>query len=252
MNEQESKKAEKLSPCGEPRGSGAFRAALRCSLPVLFAYVPIGFAFGFLLAKAGLPWIWAPVMSLSIFAGAAQFAAIGMITAEKAPLEMGLAVLLINARHIVYGFSLLERFSQFRKFRPYLIFGLTDETYGLLTSNNPPEGADPGRFDFFVTLLNQSYWVTGSTIGAIGGTVIAPPIPGLEFAMTALFAVLLIEQIHALKRPAPFLIALGVCTALYFLQLGNQSLLLGIIGSAAGCCFLKLHTAGKKREADNA
>ncbi|MDA3850309.1 MAG: AzlC family ABC transporter permease [Spirochaetaceae bacterium] len=217
----------------------AFKAALKTSLPVFFGYISIGFAFGFLLVKSGFHWLWAPLMCLVIFAGAAQFMAIGMLLQHKSPWEMGLAILLLNARHMVYGFSLLDRYSRFRRFKAYLIFGLTDETYGLLTTIDPPEGADPERFDFYVTALNHSYWTLGSTLGALTGSLISWNAPGIEFSMTALFTVLLVEQIRALKRPGPFLLALGVCMVLYFLGLQQHALLLGIIISAMGCFFLK-------------
>lgn len=216
-----------------------FLAALGTSSPVFFGYSSIGFAFGFLLVKAGFGWFWAPIMSLTVFAGAAQFLAVGLMSQNRSPMEMGLAVLLINARHMVYGFSLLDRFSGFRRFKAYLIFGLTDETYGLLTAHRAPEGADPELFDFFVTALNQSYWVLGSTVGALAGAAIAWDAPGIEFSMTALFTVLLIEQIRSLKRPGPFVLAAVICTLLYLVGLRDQALLLGIVLSSIGCFFLR-------------
>jgi 4-azaleucine resistance transporter AzlC len=221
-----------------------FRAAFATSLPVLFGYLSIGFAYGFLMVKAGFAWFWAPVSGILIFAGAAQFLSIGMLASGRSIGEMFLAVLLINARHMVYGFSLLERFRAFSRFRAYLIFGLTDETYGLLTTVEPPTGADAEVFDALVTGLNQSYWVSGSTMGALFGSVLAWDAPGIEFSMTALFTVLLVEQIRSLRRPGPFLIALGVCVALYLVGLKEQSLLLGIVLSAIGVFFLPRKGAG--------
>jgi len=219
--------------------SHTFLHAFKTSIPVLFGYLSIGFAFGFLLVKAGFHWLWAPVMCLLIFAGAAQFMAVGMLVQQKSLLEMGLAVLMINARHMVYGFSLLDRFSSFRRFKAYLIFGLTDETYGLLTTIDPPEGCDPERFDFYVTLLNHSYWTIGSTLGAVLGSIILWEAPGIEFSMTALFTVLLVEQARSLRRPGPFVLALGISILLYLLGLKEQALLLGIMASALGCFLLK-------------
>lgn len=230
-----------MSPTGSVEKSCAYTVfqAFKTSIPVLFGYLSIGFAFGFLWVKAGFHWYWVPIMCLLVFAGAAQFLAVGMMIQGKSPLEMGLAVLLINARHMIYGFSLLERFESFKKVKAYLIFGLTDETYGLLTTIDPPEGCDPPMFDFWVTALNQSYWTIGSTLGALLGSLILWEAKGIEFSMTALFTVLLVEQIRSLKRPGPFVMALIICVLLYLLGLQDQALLLGILFSAAGCFFLK-------------
>lgn len=213
-------------------------AALKASAPVFFGYISIGFAYGFLLVKAGLAWYWAPVSSLLIFAGAAQFMAVGMIAGGQGLLEMGVAVLLVNSRHMVYGFSLLERFASFRRYKPYLIFGLTDETYALLTTVEPPDGTDPEAFDFWITLLNQSYWVAGGILGALLGSLLEWNAPGVDFALTALFVVLLIEQIKSLKRPGPFLLGLAAIAVVYLAGWESQALVAGIVLSSAGCFFL--------------
>lgn len=213
--------------------------AFRASVPVLFGYIPIGIAFGFLLVKAGLEWYWAPIMCLTIYAGAAQYLAIPLITNGTALGEIALAIFLVNARHMVYGFSLLERFSHFRWAKPYLIFGLTDETYGLLTTVEPPVGGDHEQFDFWITLLDQFYWTLGSTLGAILGSVILWEAPGLEFALTALFIVLLVEQIRSLRRPAPFVLAALGVFILHLAGWGQSALTGGIVFGAGACFFLK-------------
>lgn len=213
------------------RISSALFPALQASLPVFFGYISIGIAFGFLLVKSGLSWFWAPLMSLTVYAGAAQFLAVGLLAGGKSPLEMGLAVLLVNARHMVYGFSLLERFKPYRNAKAYLIFGLTDETYGLLTTVKPPASADPKLFDLFLTALNQSYWVAGSVIGSLLGMVVPGEARGIEFSMTALFTVLLVEQIRSLKSFLPFVVPAVLCLVLFTFGFGSQALLLGVVGS---------------------
>ncbi len=217
----------------------AFTAALKASSPVFFGYISIGFAYGFLLVKSGFEWYWAPIMSLTIFAGAAQFMAINLINQNKSFIEMGLAVFLLNARHMVYGFSVLERFAPFKKFKKYLIFGLTDETYALLTTIDPPEDSDPEFFDFCVTALDQSYWTIGGILGALLGTVISWNAPGLDFALTALFVVLLIEQIKTLKRPGPFILGFIAPVLFYVAGFTEQALFLGIVISSIGCFLMK-------------
>lgn len=198
--------------------------------------------------KSGFQWYWAPIMSLTIFAGAAQFMAISLINQNKSFIEMGLAIFLLNARHMVYGFSVLERYSTFKKFKKYLIFGLTDETYALLTTIAPPEDADPEFFDFCVTALNQSYWTAGGILGALLGTLIAWNAPGLDFALTALFVVLMIEQIKTLKRPGPFILGLAAPVLLYILGFNDQALFIGIVISSTGCFFMKKPKTSVQRE----
>lgn len=216
-----------------------FKAALKTSSPVFFGYISIGLAFGFLLVKSGFQWYWAPIMSIFIFAGAAQYMAIGLLSEGKGLIEIGLAIFLINARHMVYGFSLLERFAPFKRFKNYLIFGLTDETYALLTTVRPPKGTDPELFDFLIAVLDQSYWVIGSTLGAVFGSLISWNADGIEFALVALFMVLLIEQIKSLKRPGPFILGLAAPLVFYLTGFEEQALFLGIVISATGCFFLK-------------
>lgn len=217
----------------------ALAAALNASSPVFFGYISIGFAYGFLLVKSGFEWYWAPIMSLTIFAGAAQYMAISLINQNKGFIEMGLAIFLLNARHMVYGFSVLERYAPFKRFKKYLIFGLTDETYALITTIEPPEDADPEFFDFCVTAFNHSYWIAGGVLGALFGTFISWNAPGLDFALTALFVVLLIEQIKTLKRPGPFILGFTAPVVLYVFNFHDQALFLGIVISAIGCFFLK-------------
>lgn len=213
-------------------------ASLKASTPVFFGYISIGFAFGFLLVKAGFPWYLAPIMCVVIFAGAAQFMAIGMLLDNKGPLEIGLAIFFVNARHMVYGLSLLERFKSFKKFKNYLIYGLTDETYALLTTIEAPNGCHPEIFDFWMTAFNQSYWTIGSTLGALLGCVITFNAPGLDFALTALFIVLTIEQIKALKTVGPFLLPIIIIFILKLLGYNQDLLILSIMLSSIGCFFI--------------
>jgi len=212
--------------------------AFKATIPVLFGYVPIGMAYGFLLVKTGLEWYWAPLMCIFIFAGAAQFLALSLFAQQKSVAEMAVAVFLINSRHMVYGISLLERFSVFKWAKPYLIYGLTDETYALLTSVNPPKGCNHERFDFWITLFNQSYWTLGSTIGALLGSVIMWDAPGLDFALTALFVVLLVEQIKAIQRPGPFLAAAAGVLLFNLTGFHEQALTGGIVLGSASCFFM--------------
>lgn len=214
-------------------------ASLKASSPVFFGYISIGFAFGFLLVKGGLPWILAPVLCITVFAGAAQFMAIGLLASNKSVLEIGLAILLINARHMVFGLSLLERFKTFKKFKHYIIFGLTDETYALLTTLEAPKGCYPETFDFWITAFNHSYWTIGSTLGALLGTVVTFDAPGLDFALTALFIVLTIEQAKSIKRIEPFILPGVILVLLQLMGIKEDTLIITILTSSLGCFLIR-------------
>jgi 4-azaleucine resistance transporter AzlC len=134
----------------------------------------------------------------------------------------------MNARHAVYGLSLLGPFSGSGRWKPYLVFGLTDETYGLLTTVKPPADVPPAYFYGLVTALNQSYWVSGCLVGALAGSALPFDTAGLDFALTALFVVLLVEQLRVVKRPEPYLAACLAGTGAFFLAAPRDFLLVAI------------------------
>ena len=206
-------------------------SAFRYSIPVLLGYSTIGIAFGLLVSGTGYPWYLALVMSLWMYAGAGQFIAVGLFAAGTSLWEVCLIQLVVNARHIAYGLSMFKRFRDSGSFKPYLIFSLTDETFALLSSLPEKEGpyADDGEkrqlFMFYVAILNQCYWVTGSVIGALAGTLIPFDLQGIGFALTALFVVLMIEQIKMVKKPGVFIISAASALLGVFLLPGRISLL---------------------------
>jgi 4-azaleucine resistance transporter AzlC len=198
-----------------PWPRGLIASAFRYSIPVLLGYLAIGIAFGLLMADAGYPWWLSLVMSLVMYAGAGQYIAIGLFAAGTSLWEAALVQLVVNARHMAYGLSMMKQIRKAGAYRFYLIFALTDETFALLSSL-PPEapgtGQERAQFMFFVSLLDQLYWVGGSLIGALAGSLIPFSTEGIGFALTALFVVLMIEQILRVKRPGIFIVsaALGV------------------------------------------
>ena len=151
--------------------------AFRTTIPVMLGYVPLGIAFGVLFAELGYHWLYAGLMGIVVFAGTAQFLSVGLLANSAGLVEVFAATLLLNIRHVFYGLSLLNRFPKTGWRRWYMIFGLTDETYSLLTSSKVPVGQDPVQFKFLITLFNQMSWVLGCTIGlktsATGITLVA-------------------------------------------------------------------------------
>lgn len=209
-------------------------AAFKTTLPVLFGYITLGIAFGLVLTDANYPWWLSPIMSIFMYAGAAQFIAIGLFAAGTPLTAILITEALVNIRHIVYGLSLITKYRDSGKWKPYLIFGLTDETYSLLTTVDVPEGSKPENFYGLVTLLDHCYWVTGSIIGALIGNFIPFDLTGVDFALTALFAVLTVEQLLKTKDIVPILI--GTITTVGAILLWR----FGIIASSSNILLIAL------------
>ena len=157
------------------------------TVPVMAGYVVLGAGFGILLRNAGYGVLWAFAMSLFIYAGSMQYVGVSLITGGASIFTTALTTVMVNARHLFYSISMVDRYKYAGKYKPYMIFGLTDETYSLLCDGKTPEGADPAYYRFLVSIFNQSYWVTGSVLGSLLGTVLPFSTEGIEFSMTALF-----------------------------------------------------------------
>ncbi|MES9906124.1 MAG: AzlC family ABC transporter permease [Sedimenticola sp.] len=207
-------------------------AAFRTSLPVMFGYVPLGMAFGVLFQDLGYAWYYAPLMGIFVYAGAAQFMAVGLLSAQAGLLEVGISTLLLNSRHIFFGLSMLQRYPLRGLRRLYLIFGLTDETYSLITGTPAPQRENEHSYYFLLTAMNQSYWVAGCAVGALLGSLVTFDSSGMDFALTALFMVLVLEQWKKLRRPLPFAVA-AVCALVALSLYEEQMLLLAIALSLA-------------------
>lgn len=188
----------------------AFKAALPYTLPVFMGYLFLGIAFGVLLSSKGYHVGWAFLMSVTIYAGSMQFVAIELLTSPFSLITALIVTLTVNARHLFYGLSMLDKFKVSEKLKPYMIFSLTDETYSLLCSAEPPEGMNKKWFMFFVAILDQSYWILGGVLGALAGTIFKFDPTGIDFAMTALFIVIFVEQWESTKQHIPALLGLAV------------------------------------------
>lgn len=173
------------------------------SLPVMAGYIVLGIGFGILLKKAGYGLIWAFLMSLTIYAGSMQYVAVSLLTSGASLLSVALTTLMVNARHLFYGISMVDKYKDAGAKKPYLIFALTDETYSLLCGDDYPEGADPHWYSFFISLFDQCYWIVGSVLGSILGTVVTFNTAGIDFAMTALFVTVFVEQWLTTKNHLP-------------------------------------------------
>ena len=187
----------------------AFRAAFPHTIPILTGFFFLGATYGILMSSNGYGWYWALLVSGFVFAGALQFVGIHLLTSAFDPLNAFLIALAINARHLFYGISMLKKYSGTGKVKPYLIFGMCDETFSILHSTKPPAHVDKKAFMLAVTLLNQSYWILGSVIGGIIEPFLVFDLRGLDFVMTAFFVVIFIDQWKARKNHSSALIGLG-------------------------------------------
>lgn len=215
----------------------ALKAAFPLTIPVLTGYLFLGMAFGILLESKGYRLPWALLMSTTIYAGSMQFVATSILTGAFNLIGTIILTLTINARHLFYGLSMLEKYKGAGWKKPYMIFSLTDETYSLLCGISPPEGVDENWFYFFIALLNQLYWITGSAIGSIAGSLFAFDSRGIDFVMTALFVVIFVEQWENNKNHIPA-VAGVLLTFLSLLLFGKERFV--IVSMLAIFAFLTL------------
>lgn len=172
----------------------AFQAAFPHTIPIFAGFWFLSFAYGIYMNTSGFSFWYPMLMSLTIFGGSLEFLAVSMLLSPFAPLQVFLMSFMIQARHLFYGISMLEQYKNTGLKKYYLIFGLCDETFSLNYTAKIPAGVDEGWFYFFVTLLNQFYWVSGATVGGLLGSVLHFNTKGLDFVMTAMFVVIFLDQ----------------------------------------------------------
>ena len=185
------------------------------TIPVMLGYIFLGTAFGLLLHDAGYHFLWAFLISLTVYAGSMQFVIVTLFTGGASLLYTAMMTLFVNGRHIFYGLSLVERYKKTGIFYPYLIFSLTDETYSLLCRTKIPEHLSEKKVMFSISLMNHCYWIFGSVLGALVGQMITFNTTGIEFSMTALFTAIVVEQFQEKHNRIP--IYIGALFSIIFL-----------------------------------
>ena len=209
------------------------------TIPVMAGYISLGIAFGLLLQSIGYGPVWAFLMSLFIYAGSAQFLAVELLAAGATLTHIALLTFLLNFRHLFYGLSMIEKYRGTGIGKIYLIFGLTDETYALLTGYKTPEGLSDKSYFFAVTLMNHLYWIFGSVIGSVAGSIIPFDLTGIDFAMTALFAVLVVEQWKTNKNHIPAISGFVITVAALFIFGADNFLIPALIVMSVALLFMK-------------
>lgn len=222
----------------------AFQAALPHTLPICVGFLFLGMSYGFLMRSKGFPFYYPLLMSLFIFAGSVEFVTVNLLLSTFQPVYAFLLTLMVNARHIFYGISMLETYrgTGWKKF--YLSYGMCDESFSINCSTTPPPGVDKGWFMFFVTLLNHAYWVAGATLRALLGYVIHFDTTGIEFVMTALFVVIFVDQWEKGGDHKPALTGVA-CAGLCLVIFGSQSFILPAMPLMVMCFSLG---KGRKEE----
>lgn len=223
------------------------KKALIDTLPIMTGYVFLGFGFGIVMNQAGYGLGWSLALSLFTFAGSMQYVTVGLLSQGVSLLTAALTTVAVNARHIFYGISMVDAYKGMGKAKPYLIFGLTDETYSLVARGTVPEGVSKKGYWFFVTLFDQSWWVLGTVLGACVGSILKLNYEGIDFALTALFVTIFVEQWLSVKDHRPALIGVGaslVCLLIF----GAGSFLIPAMAVIAGA-LIAMRRLGK--EADN-
>ena len=188
---------------------------------------------------------WYPMlMSLTIFAGSMEFVAVNLLLGSFDPFQAFVMTLMINARHLFYGISMLDKYRGLGWKKFYLIFSLTDETYSLVCAARPPRDVDPAAFYFWTSLLNQCYWVAGSILGGLLGQVLPFDTTGVDFAMTALFVVIFTDQWLTRKNHVPALVGIGVSVLCLLLFGPDRFIIPAMVGIAAALMFLRRRLEG--------
>ena len=209
----------------ETKLRAAIRAAFPNTVPVMTGYLCLGMAFGVLMKTNGYGVVWSVLMSLLCFAGSMQFVTITLLTTAFDPLQAFLLSIMVNARHIFYGLSVLDKYKGLGKVRAFLIFSLTDETFSLVSTLEPPEGVERRDFYFWISALDYAYWVTGSALGGLLGGLLTFNTTGLDFALTALFVVLFMEQWKKKENRPAGLIGI-LCTMVSLAVFGADNLVI--------------------------
>lgn len=202
-----------------------FKSAFYKSIPVLAGYVVLGIGFGILMGNGGYGVLWTAAMSLLIYAGSMQYVGVGLLSGGATLLTAALTTVMVNARHLFYSISMIDKYKDAGKWKGYMIFALTDETYSLLCDGTAPEGTEPQLYRFLVSLFNHSYWILGSILGNLLGSVLPFSTAGIEFSMTALFIAAFTEQWLTAKDHIPAIIGL-VSTLVCLLLFGKDQFLI--------------------------
>ena len=212
----------------------ALKCAFPHTIPIMTSFLFLGMSYGIYMHVSGFSFWYPMLMAMTIFAGSVEFVCVNFLLGAFNPLQAFIVTLILNARHIFYGISMLDRFKGMGWKKIYLIFGMCDETFSVNYTADIPQDIDPGWFMLFVTLLNQIYWVLGATLGGLFGPLITFNTEGLDFVMTAMFVVIFLEQYLKDKNHLNSYIGLGV-SLLMLIFFGADNFMIPAISGILVC-----------------
>lgn len=212
----------------------ALKCAFPHTIPIMTGFLFLGMSYGIYMHVSGFSFWYPMLMAMTIFAGSVEFVCVNFLLGAFNPLQAFIVTLILNARHIFYGISMLDRFKGMGWKKIYLIFGMCDETFSVNYTADIPKDVDSGWFMFFVTLLNQIYWVLGATLGGLFGSLITFNTEGLDFVMTAMFVVIFLEQYLKDKNHLSSYIGLGV-SLLMLIFFGAEHFMIPAISGILVC-----------------
>lgn len=227
------------------------KTALKITIPIFFGYIFVGIAFGLLLSNAGYNFLWAMLISCVVYSGSLQFILIPFLINPVSILTVIVTSVAVSSRHMFYGISFIERFNKMGAKKWYMIFSLTDETYSILCSQKSNEKVyNNDRTFFLMSFLNQMYWVIGSVIGSLIGDIIPFNTKGIDFALTALFAVILAELVMASKKITASAVGILCGVICLFIFGADNFLLPSFISSSIILVIFKNYiNSGKEKKA---
>ena len=217
------------------------------SLPVMAGYIVLGTGFGILLSAKGYSVWWALLMSVTIFAGSMQYVGVNLLASGASIISTALMTLMVNARHVFYGISMIESYRDMGWRKWYAIFGLTDETYSLVCGNPElPDGVERKNYVFLLTLMNQCYWIFGSVLGAFLGNTISFNSAGIDFSMTALFVIIFVEQWEKTGQHLPAIMGLIISVVCLFIFGTDQFMVPSMICISIGLFLFRKKLKGEQ------
>lgn len=218
--------------------NSTIKAAFLDTIPVLTGYLFLGMGFGILLSEAGYSFGWSFFMALFIYAGSGQYLAVDLLAGGAGLLTTAVATLLVNARHLFYGISMLDTYKGMGPKKAYMIFALTDETYSLVSTGKFPPEIDKKQYCFLVSLFDQCYWIAGCLLGNLAGAVLPISFEGVEFVLTALFVTMFVDQWMSTKDHGPALIGV-MSTTVCLLIFGAELFLIPSMACIAALLVLR-------------
>lgn len=226
----------------------AFSQAFLKTTPIMVGYLFLGAAYGILMNVNGFGIGWAVAISIFVYAGSLQYVGVNLLTAAASPTAAFIMALMVNARHLFYGISMLGKYRDMGRIKPYLIFGLTDETFSVVCGEEIPKEVSAGQFYFWITFLDQIYWVLGTLLGAAAGNFITFNTQGLDFALTALFVVIFTGQWIEQKDHRPALTGVA-CSLLCLWIFGPDAFIIPAMAVILGVTMLfYMKENGTRRE----